>query len=157
MWTPNHCKNSRHCSCSKSYSTNIKIGRRRFTYKYESKHAYNSDLKCLHHKGGVYCLFCKTTGLTYIGRSFNLRTRLARYRQPSYILKQKANTKICKHIVEYGPASFTYYILEYTSTDNVKALVQREQFWINNLKPMLNTNINVHPATFKKYDNTIVK
>lgn len=85
-------------------------------------------------KSGVYILYNIFTGRKYVGSSRNLPHRkschfhgIRRGRHENYKIQNEFN--------EYGEEGFRWEVLEYTSPDD---LVEREQFWLDSIKPELN-------------------
>jgi group I intron endonuclease len=83
---------------------------------------------------GVYALICKVSNKFYIGSSINLTNRLLDYMQPAY-LGQQTNRPILRAITKYGLINFIFIILE---TCHMTDTLQREQYWLDLLKPKYN-------------------
>jgi group I intron endonuclease len=83
---------------------------------------------------GVYALICRVSNKFYVGGSINLTNRLLDYMQPAY-LAQQTNRPILRAIVKYGLIHFIFVILE---TCHVTDTLQREQYWLDLLKPEYN-------------------
>ena len=81
---------------------------------------------------GVYKITNKITGDFYIGSSCNIKQRWAVHRSPSR-WKQYPNSRLYKDMAQYGKNNFIFEVLEET-TD----LRNREQYWIEHLKPTYN-------------------
>ncbi len=86
---------------------------------------------------GIYQILCTTTNEIYIGSSINIASRKAGHlyclrnnRHPNPILQSKYNF--------YGEKCFTFSILEVCIKSN---LLEREQFYLDSLKPKLNCNM----------------
>jgi group I intron endonuclease len=102
----------------------------------------NSDLNKVsiieENKGqaGVYRWVNILTGEFYIGSSTNLSKRLQQYYQYSYISSpDRGQSKIYSSILKYGYSNFSLEILEYCEIENT---IDREQFYIDTMKPDLN-------------------
>lgn len=85
---------------------------------------------------GVYAWFNKLNSKIYVGSGVLLYKRLRSYFSNAY-LNQTENMLISKALKKYGMVNFKLYILEHTNTDNV---IEREQYWIDVLKPEYNIN-----------------
>ena len=83
---------------------------------------------------GIYKITNIITGDFYIGSSRNIEKRWYKHRSPSG-QKQLPNSKLYKAMAQYGRDNFTFEIIE--KTDNLK---DREQYWIDRLKPIYNIN-----------------
>ena len=83
---------------------------------------------------GVYKITNKITGDFYIGSSQNIKHRWANHKSPSR-WKQHPNSKLYKDMASYGLDNFIFEILEETA-----GLKEREQYWIEQLKPSYNNN-----------------
>lgn len=80
-------------------------------------------------KSGVYRWNNLVTGESYIGSSANLTNRFRDY------YKKNRKSGIYNAILEYGHSKFSLEILEYCSQD---IIIEREQYYINLLKPEYN-------------------
>lgn len=74
------------------------------------------------------------TGKIYVGSAQNIKRRLTSYYTISF-LEQETSMYICRSLLKHGYSSFGLSILEYCSVEN---LVQREQYYIDTLKPGYN-------------------
>lgn len=88
-------------------------------------------------KSGIYCLLNKVNSKIYVGRSKDLKRRAYVYMSPSYY-KNREFTLLKRSIIKYGLINFSFIILEYTTQNDLVYMRQREQYWINLLKPELN-------------------
>lgn len=85
-------------------------------------------------KSGVYRWTNKVNGKTYIGSSINLGPRLQQYYGKSLENNQKTSL-IYRAILKHGHKNFILEILEYCGkNDNI----EREQYYLNLLKPSYN-------------------
>ena len=82
---------------------------------------------------GVYKITNIITGDFYIGSSKDVKRRWYNHKSPSQ-WKQQPNSKLYKDMASYGLDNFIFEILEETSS-----LKEREQYWIEHLKPVYNT------------------
>ena len=85
---------------------------------------------------GVYAWYNKLNNKIYIGSGVLLYKRLRSYFSNAYLQKTE-NMLISKALKKYGMVNFKLFILEHTNTDNV---IEREQYWIDVLKPEYNIN-----------------
>ena len=83
---------------------------------------------------GVYKITNNITGDFYIGSSKNIKNRWASHKSPSR-WKQHPNSKLYKAMAQYGKDKFIFEVIE--KTDNLK---EREQYYIEHLKPSYNNN-----------------
>src|SRR4051812_30361819 len=98
-------------------------------------------------KAGVYPLVYNTNGKTYVGSSSDLRRRFLAYMNPSYIISEllRGESRICRALLKYGPAGFSFKILEIVPLDSSlsdaeqnSALLKVEQKYIDLLQPEYN-------------------
>lgn len=85
-------------------------------------------------KSGIYMWKNLLTGKIYIGSAQNIKRRLTGYYNVSF-LEKNTNMYICRSLLLHGYSSFGLSILEYCSK---KILIEREQYYINTLKPGYN-------------------
>jgi group I intron endonuclease len=85
-------------------------------------------------KCGIYRIINRINNKSYIGSANNLRTRFYVYYSSNRL--NNSNMIIYKAIIKYGYKNFTLDILEYCDS---KVLLEREQYYIDNLKPIYNT------------------
>ena len=83
---------------------------------------------------GVYKITNIITGEFYIGSSKNIESRWAKHKCLS-THKQHPNSKLYKDMAEFGLDNFKFEVLEETAD-----LKKREQYWIDQLKPIYNNN-----------------
>ena len=85
-------------------------------------------------KSGIYRWVNNISKNTYVGSSINLSNRLNRYYHNSELTKKNARP-INQALLKYGHNNFSLEILEYCSKD---ILLERENFYLDNLKPEYN-------------------
>lgn len=87
-------------------------------------------------KSGVYRWVNLINGKTYVGSSINLGSRLRDYFKYSFLTQPK-NKKmpIYNALLKYGYSNFRLEILEYC---DVMTLIEREQYYIDTLRPEYN-------------------
>lgn len=85
---------------------------------------------------GVYRWVNNENGKIYIGSSTNLSVRFYKY----YSLRSlaRSNRPIDRALLKYGFSSFSLDILEYCSKEQKELLLEREQYYLDNLKPQYN-------------------
>jgi len=91
-------------------------------------------------KSGIYCWVNKINGKFYIGSGIKLNNRINDYFQKAYLLS-KENLIIVRAFKQYGLENFELIILEiFPAAEHLdeKNLLEREQYWINLLKPIYN-------------------
>ena len=81
---------------------------------------------------GVYKITNNITGDFYIGSSKDIKHRWANHKCLSK-WKQQPNSKLYKDMAEFGLDNFIFEVLEKTAD-----LKEREQYWIEHLKPSYN-------------------
>ena len=96
---------------------------------------------------GVYKIVNKITGDFYIGSSKDIKLRWSKHKNPS-AQKQQPNSKLYKDMAQYGKNNFTFEIIE--KTDSLR---EREQYWIEQLKPSYNNN-RAKGIDIKRYKET---
>lgn len=95
--------------------------------------------KELRKKSGIYCIVNTDNQKKYVGSSKNLYQRLMKHR--AYLRKNMhENQKLQNSWNKHGEESFQYFILEFCSVEN---LIQREQFYIDTIKPWYNITLKV--------------
>lgn len=84
-------------------------------------------------KVGVYLWINNENGNKYVGSSVNLSVRMYTY----YSLRSlaKSNRPIDRALLKYGFSVFSFYILEYCTSENV---LEREQYYLDLIKPEYN-------------------
>lgn len=85
-------------------------------------------------KSGVYRLINLTNDSIYVGSSSDLGRRFTSYYSFMYIDAQKTSL-ICKALLKYGYSKFSLEVIEYCP---VEKLLEREQYYIDMLKPRYN-------------------
>lgn len=85
-------------------------------------------------KSGIYIIKTIINNKTYIGSAVSINRRIRDHK--NMLLKHKHyNKKLQNHYNKYGSKSLVFEILEYC---DVSILIEREQFHIDNLKPVFN-------------------
>lgn len=105
-------------------------------------------------KSGIYLLHNLVNGKQYVGSTIDLRRRLYAYYSPSKLIDGRY---ISNSILKYGHNNFTVLIVEIIEpSDNIKTdLLNREQYYIDLLKPVLNLNPTAGSSLgFKHLDET---
>ena len=84
-------------------------------------------------KIGIYKLTHIISGKSYVGSSINLSIRFRDYLTINYLKREikKNNSKIYRALLKQGYYSFILDILEYCDTS---IIIQREQYYLDNLK-----------------------
>lgn len=85
-------------------------------------------------KSGIYAIRHLATNRLYVGSSINVKHRWTRHKNNC-----KAKRHHCKHLQsawhKYGEQAFEFEVLEYVEAD---MLLEREQYWMDKLKPAFN-------------------
>ena len=90
-------------------------------------------------KAGIYRIINSSNGKCYVGSSIDInRRRLEHFSALSH--NRHVNNHLQNAYNKYGKDSFIFEVIENLEiTDNIKEdLLEREQFWIDNLKPEYN-------------------
>ena len=119
----------------KNTNNNISINSL-FTYELPEnakKEIYNNNRG----KTGIYLWTHKESGKQYIGSSLNITQRLVKYYSRSCLIREtkRNNSAIYRAILKYGISEFRFEILEHCEAEY---LLEREQFYIDKLKPEYN-------------------
>lgn len=107
-------------------------------FYYENPEKVKKDIyKDNNHKTGIYLWTHKALGKQYVGSSLNISQRLVKYYSKACLVSeiQRSNSAIYRAILKYGIKEFTFEVLEHCEAD---VLIEREQFYINTLKPEYN-------------------
>jgi group I intron endonuclease len=105
-------------------------------------------------KSGIYLLHNLVNGKQYVGSTIDFKRRLYSYYSPSKLIDGRY---ISNSILKYGHNNFAVLILELVElNDHTKInLLNREQYYIDLLKPILNLNpIAGSSLGFKHSDET---
>lgn len=107
-------------------------------------------------KVGIYCWTHLDWNKSSFCSSINLGLRLIIYFNPAYISKiNRKNMIIKKVLLKHGYSQFKLEIIEYC---NSKDLIEREQFFIDMLKPEYNTLKTAYSSlSFKHSKESLVK
>ena len=103
----------------------------------------------LENNAGIY-YFCSPSGKFYVGSSVNVRMRYYAYRN-RLKANQNDQPKLYNSFRKYGLEAHQFYLLEVVE-DEAK-LTEREQFWVDFLKPELNCQTKIYRA----YDGETIK
>lgn len=86
---------------------------------------------------GIYKIICIANGKIYVGSSVNLQKRWISHRS-----QLRSNKHHCSHLQrtwnKYGEQLFIFEVIELTTPD---ILIDREQYWLDNLNPELNESL----------------
>lgn len=102
------------------------------------------DIKITNYnRSKIYKIYCEDEGVDeiYVGSSADLKHRIDSHKSAcNDINSKKYNRKVYRYIRDnFGWDNFTVKTLERFSCENELALRQREQEWIDKLKPTLNS------------------
>jgi hypothetical protein len=88
-------------------------------------------------KSGIYRWISSISNKSYIGSSMNITKRLRKYYNINYLNSKiiKDNSLIYRALLKHGYSNFNLEILEYC---NKKYLINREQYYLDLLKPEYN-------------------
>jgi group I intron endonuclease len=91
-------------------------------------------------QSGIYLIHNLVNGTQYIGSASNFKKRFYAYYNLNLLLD---NRYISNSILKYGHDNFSLIIVETVTTDKDnlnKTILEREQYYIDTLKPKLNIN-----------------
>nr|QID02899.1 GIY-YIG endonuclease [Orbilia oligospora] len=86
-------------------------------------------------KAGIYCWTHVDSGKKYVGSSIDLYRRFMQYYNIKYITRAVKSSLICRALLKYGYSKFQLEILEYCDPSSI---IEREQYYIDSLKPEYN-------------------
>jgi len=86
---------------------------------------------------GVYVIRNTVSGSCYVGSAVNIKRRWATHKA-ALNNGGKAPPKLLNAWRKYGPSAFTFTVHEHCEVDK---LLEREQFWIDTLRPKYNTRL----------------
>lgn len=95
---------------------------------------------------GIYLWVHKESKNRYLGSAVDLSRRITQYFSIKY-LDKNINMRICNALAHHGYSAFSLSILEYIDVKNLskeearKLILEREQAYIDNLKPEYNINL----------------
>ena len=119
-----------------------------------------------YNRSKIYMIYCEDEGVDefYVGSSANLKSRTATHKSSCNNINDKHyNVKLYRYIRDnFGWDNFTVKTLEKYSCENEKQLHNREQKWIEELKPTLNckraiSTIETNKQNRQKFYNVQVK
>lgn len=106
--------------------------------------------KELKNKSGIYCLVNTDNQKKYVGSSKNIYQRLQKHR--AYLRKNiHENKKLQNSWNKHGEDKFQYFILEFCPNEQ---LLEREQFYIDALKPWYNITLKVERIEMSEESRT---
>lgn len=104
-------------------------------------------------RSGVYSWVNNESGSRYVGSSADLSKRLGQYYNLEHLMK--VNMSIYKALLKYGHSKFSLEILEYC---DVNLTIEREQYYIDLLKPRYNMlKVAGSPLGYKHTPEAIAK
>lgn len=96
---------------------------------------------------GIYAILQLSTGRHYVGSAVQLRRRFGRH-QYDLAAKRHHNLKLQRAWDKHGQSDFRFDVLEKCSQD---ALIEREQFWLDQTKPFFNILRQAHSGAGYKH------
>lgn len=101
---------------------------------------------------GIYLITNTITGARYVGQSIDIERRWTEHRTPNASFKNKSK-RFIDDIKQYGISNFKFEVLEECERGK---LLERERYWIGELKPEYNTiNCGIPADTRKKISKTL--
>lgn len=89
-------------------------------------------------QSGIYLIHNLVNGTQYVGSASNFKKRLYAYYSPGQLMD---NRYISNSIIKYGHDNFSVVVIETITKDKdnfKRLLLEREQYYIDTLKPLLN-------------------
>ena len=103
-------------------------------------------------KSGIYCIKNIVNGKQYIGSSINVYKRKNRHFSELKNQKHK-NIKLQRSYDKHTKDNFIFYVIEFV--DVKEKLIEREQYYIDNVKPEYNINLIANSSLgVKRSDET---
>jgi group I intron endonuclease len=136
-------------NCINYYSTNTENKSAKFVPIIIYNNAETDKLRILadsKQKAGIYMWKHIESGKVYIGSAVDLSRRLTQYFSIKYLQKNKT-MHICNALASHGYLAFSLTICEYIDISNLskkeanKLILEKEQFYLDNLKPDYNINL----------------
>ena len=125
------------------------------TKKERKSHALFGDY---YNKAGIYSIVNVNNGHTYIGQAKDIGKRWKGHKDA--LQQNKHSNSYLQHAYnKYGKSVFTFAVIEYIDEPTKYNLDQREQYWIDKLRPEYNLNqysaseIESHMLRFKYVDD----
>jgi hypothetical protein len=114
-------------------------------------------------KTGVYMWYNKKSGKSYVGSSIDLSIRFSSYYSLPYLIRRNSSY-ICNALFKDGYSQFSLTILEYIDIRNIpkdqikELILEREQYYLNSLKPSYNILIKAgNSIGYKHSEESILK
>lgn len=115
-------------------------------------------------RAGIYLWTHLDSSKRYIGSAINLSRRFDKYLSKTHIKNVKGNSYIYNALINHGYLTFSLTIIEYIDVKNLNAkearklILEREQYYIDNLKPEYNIlKIAGSSLGYKHISETLVK
>lgn len=89
-------------------------------------------------KSGIYSITNLINNKKYIGSTINFSNRWSRHKH-NLNRNNHCNEHLKNAWTKYGYSNFKFEVIEYVS--DLSILIEREQFWINNIKPEYNKRL----------------
>ena len=102
---------------------------------------------------GIYAILQLSTGRHYVGSAVQLRRRFGRH-QYDLAAKRHHNLKLQRAWDKHGKSDFRFDVLEECHQD---ALIEREQFWLDQTKPFFNILRQAHSGAGYKHSEDAKK
>ena len=122
-------------SLFKMYSTEINHPQYEYTKKYENMDTQKLQILTENKlKSGIYLIRNLKNNKYYVGSSIDIRRRFKEYFNVNHLLR-RGKLPICAALSKYGYSTFSVEIIEYC---DIPILLEREQFYLDLLKPQYN-------------------
>lgn len=119
----------------RAYSTEMNHPQYEYAKKYENMDTQKLQILAENKgKSGVYLIRNLKNNKFYVGSSLDIRRRFKEYFNVNHLLR-RGKLPICAALSKYGYSLFSVEIIEYC---DISILLEREQFYLNLLKPQYN-------------------
>jgi hypothetical protein len=101
--------------------------------------------------GKIYKVVNDIDDEIYVGSTTQTLAKRMAWHRGSCVMKAKMNRKVYQHMIKLGRDNFRIILLEEYPCNNRMELEQRERYFVENLKPSLNSIVPARTRTNKEY------